>query len=103
MNIKTGQTVYEDIMSLDIDNNPIVSGVTFDAIATLNGVEYTGVTINMSLTDASRGLFLASWSGDVIGDYQIYVKNNNTNVIFISSTVRVRPDSEFDQTIYIGL
>lgn len=103
MNIRTGQTVYQDILSLDIDNNPVTSGVTFDAIAILNGAEYTGATVNMSLIDTSRGLFLASWSSNTIGDYQIYVKNNATNVIFVSDSVNLRPDSEFDNIVYIGL
>ena len=102
MNTKTGQTVYEDIMSLDMNNLP-VSSTTFDAIAILNGVKNSGVTINMSLVDAERGIFSASWSASTIGNYQIYIKNIGTNSIFISNLVNVRPDSEFDQTIYIGL
>jgi len=102
MNIRTGQTVYEDVLSLDADNNP-VSAATFDIATTNNGQLYTGVTVDMSISDASRGLFVASWSADTTGEYQIYIKNNNTNVIFISDTVSVKPDSEFEQNIFIGL
>ena len=102
MNIKTGQTVYEDILSLDADNNP-VSATTFDIVTTNNSQLYTGVTVNMSLSDASRGIFSSSWSTDTTGSYQIYIKNNSTNVIFISDIVNVKPDSEFQQNIYIGL
>lgn len=102
MNVKTGQTIYEDILSLDADNNPL-TGTTFDIVTTNNGAIYTGVTVDISLTDGTRGLYLASWSADTSGDYQIYLKNNLSNVIFISDIVNVLPDSAFDQTIYIGL
>lgn len=102
MTSRTGQTIYEDILSLDADNNS-VSAATFDTIAILNGTEYTGVTVNMSLSDAVRGIFVASWSADTTGDYQIYVKNNTTNVIFVSDIVNILPDSSFEQNIYIGL
>jgi hypothetical protein len=36
MNIGTGTTVYEQIISLDVDNNP-VSGATFDTVMYRNG------------------------------------------------------------------
>lgn len=102
MKAKTGQTIYDDIMSLDADNNPI-SAATFDTVVTNNGVEYSGVTVNISLTDAFRGIFLAAWSADTTGDYQIYLKNSITNVVFISNVVNILPDSEFQQNIFIGL
>lgn len=102
MNIRTGQTTYEQVMSFDVDNNPI-SGATFDAVLYLNNTIYTGSTPSYSLTDASRGIFTFSWSADTYGDYQLYTRNNSTNVIFVSNSVSVRPDSEFDTTVYIGL
>lgn len=102
MAVKTGQTVVEDVMSLDADNNP-VSGATFDIITLKDGFEYTGVTVNMALSDGTRGIFAASWSADTTGDYQLYIKNLYTNVIFITNTVNVLPDSAFDQNIFIGL
>lgn len=102
MKIRTGQTVYEDILSLDADNNP-VSGATFDVLILKNGINYSGVTISMFLSDGTRGIFSASWSSGTIGDFQIYAKNNSTGVVFISNTISVYPDSEFDQNIFIGL
>jgi len=102
MNIRTAQTVYEQVMSFDVDNNP-VPGATFDAVLYLNNTIYTGSTPSYTLTDAPRGVFTFSWSADTFGDYQLYTKNNATNVIFISDSIGVRPDSEFDTTVYIGL
>ena len=102
MKARTGQTIYEDIMSLDMDNNP-VTAATFDIVMTKEDILFTGITTSISLVDDTRGIFSASWSADTTGDYQLYVKNITTNVIFISDTVSVRPDSEFDQSIYIGL
>lgn len=102
MNIRTGQTAYENVLSLDMDNNPI-TGATFDSVLYLNNTIFTGSTPSYTLTDASRGIFTFSWSSDTVGDYQMYVKNNVTDVIFVSNTVNVRPDSEFEQNIFIGL
>jgi hypothetical protein len=102
MKVKTGQTVYEQIISLDEDNNP-VSGATFDIAIYRDGLSETGVTVSMAISDASRGVFSATWSASTIGDYQLYFKNNSTDVIFITDNVSVRPDSEFENNIYIGL
>lgn len=102
MQARTGQTIFENILSVDADNNA-VSAVTFDITTIQNGIEYSGITVTMTLVDAARGIFSSSWSADTIGDYQNYIKNNNTNVIFISDIVNILPDSAFDQTIYIGL
>ena len=102
MNIKTGQTVYEQVISLDVDNNPI-SGATFDSVLYLDNSIYTAGTPSYFLIDDSRAIFTFVWSADTIGSYQMYAKNNSTNVIFVSDSVNVRPDSEFDNVIYIGL
>lgn len=102
MNFRTGETVYEQVMSLDCDNNP-VTGTTFDSALYLNNQPFSGYSQNYSLTDSVRGIFTFSWSSDTIGMYQLYVKNNQTNVIFVSDIVNIRPDSEFDTTIYVGL
>jgi hypothetical protein len=102
MKIKTGQTVYEQILSLDLDNNP-VTGVTFDVAIFKNGIEFSGVSVNISLSDPTRAIYLAEWSASTEGSYQLYAKNNTTDVIFVSDTVLVAPDSEFSPDIYIGL
>ena len=102
MIIRTGQTVYEQVISIDVDNNP-VSATTFDTVLYLNNSTYSGTSPTYSLTDSTRAMFTFSGSADTTGEYQLYAKNNSTNVIFVSDIVSVRPDSEFDNTIYIGL
>ena len=102
MNTGTGQTVYEQIISLDVDNNP-VTGATFDTVMYRDGITYTGLTVSMALSDAPRGVFTASWSASTTGDYQLYAKNNITSVVFIADNVSVIPDSELSTNIYIGI
>lgn len=102
MEAKTGQTINENFMSLDADNNP-VSGATFDIVPIKDSLVFTALTVSITLLEASRGLFFTSWSADTIGNYQLYIKNNDTNVIFITDVVNILPDSSFDQNIYIGL
>jgi hypothetical protein len=102
MIIGTGQTVYEQIISLNEDNNP-VTGVTFDTSMYRDSSLYTGITVSTSLTDASRGIYTAEWSASTTGDYQLYVKNNNTSVVFISDSVIVKTESEISTNVYIGL
>ena len=102
MEIRTGQTIYENIVSVDADNNPI-SATTFDIVTYEDGALFYGILISVNLIDDSRGLFSASWSADTTGEYQMYFKNNSTNVIFMSDSVSVLPDSAFENNIYIGL
>lgn len=102
MIIGTGQTVYEQIVSIDCDNNP-VTGATFDISMYRDGSLYTGATVSMALADASRGVFTAQWSASTTGDYQMYAKNNTTSVVFVSDNVIVKPDSELSTSVYIGI
>jgi hypothetical protein len=102
MNYRTGQTIYEQILSLNADNQP-VSGATFSYTLFKNGVNYTATTVDIDLADASTGVFTATWTFDTTGMYQLYVKNLSTNVVFVSDLYNVRPDTEFQQNIYIGL
>lgn len=100
MNISVGEIVYEQVISLDVDNNPI-TGATFDSVLYYNNSVYTGASPSYSLTDVNRGIFTFSWSGDVFGQYQLYVKNNSTNVIFVSDIVDIGDVQS--TSIYIGL
>jgi len=102
MNIPTGQTVYEQILSLDVDGNP-VTGATFDSIIYKDGSSYIGVTIGMTLTDDARGVYTASWSASTTGEYQLYVKNNDTSVVFVSDNISVKSDNELSTNVYIGI
>lgn len=98
----TGKTIYEQILSVNEDNYP-VTGATFDITMYKDGSSYTGVTIDISLTDDLRGIFTANWSASTVGDYQMYAKNNSTSVIFISDNVIIKSDEELSTNVYIGL
>jgi hypothetical protein len=100
MNVSLGNIVYEQILSLDVDNNPI-TGATFDSVLYLDNTLYSGGSISYVLTDELRGIFTFSWSAETYGAYQLYVKNNITNTIFVSDTINVKPGA--DMNIYIGL
>jgi len=100
--IGTGQTVYEQILSLNQDGLP-VTGATFDIAMYKDGDSHTGVTVNILLTDADRGVFTADWSASTFGNYQLYAKNNITSVVFISNNVIVKSDDELSTNIYVGL
>lgn len=100
MNVGIGDIVYEQILSFDVDNNPI-TGATFDSVLYFNNSPYSGNSPSYSLTDSSRGVFTFSWSGDSYGQYQLYAKNNATNVVFMSNIVELKPT--LDTNIYIGL
>lgn len=100
MNAIIGEMIYEQVMSLDVDNNP-VTGATFDALLYLDNTIYSGGNLFYVLTDDSRGVFTFSWSADTYGAYQLYAKNNSTNVVFLSDVVEVKPGA--DTNIYIGL
>ena len=101
MDYLTGQTIYEQILSVDTDNRPI-SAATFSVQVYNNGVVYTGVTVSISLSDPVNAVFSSSWSASTSGEYQIYYKNNITNVIFISDIIFIGiPDVLLN--IYVGL
>ena len=98
---RTGQTIFDQVLSLDNNNNP-VTAATFTTYTYFNGALYTGVNISVSLADPNTGLFVGSWSASSEGFYQTYYKNSITNVIYMSDIYEVSPDASFDQTIYVG-
>jgi hypothetical protein len=102
VNLGTGRTVYDVIFSLDSNNNP-VTATTFNIDVYRNGMSETGVTVNMSLTDASTGAFTSSWTASTTGDYQLYYKNSATNVVFVTETYNILPDDEIGTNVYVGL
>ena len=106
MTILTGETVYEQILSLNADNNP-VTGATFDIAMYKDGDPFTGITVSVGLTDSTRGVFTAEWSASTLGDYQLYAKNNSTNVIYMADTVTVSDETSSSgsgsTTVYVGL
>ncbi len=99
---RTGETIYEMILSVDSDYQP-VSGATFTTYLFKDGQLYTGATVDVTLIQASTGVFASTWSASTTGNYRVYYKNEDTTVAQFSEIIRVKPDSEFEQTIYVGL
>jgi len=104
MKIKTGYTVYELVVSVDPDNNP-VSATTFTNEVFIDGLPTTGITLSVSFSDSSKAIFVASFSGSTFGSHQFHMKNDLTNVIYVSDSYEVSPDLEVDTspTIFVGL
>jgi len=104
MKIKTGDTVYELVMSADSNNNP-VSGATFNTLFYINGSLTSSIVPSVSLVNASTATFSVTWSASTYGYHQLHMQNNITSVIFVSDIYEVLPDSEVDPspTIYVGL
>jgi len=102
--VDTGQTIYETIVSVDRLNNPVLSpNFSAGTTVTFNGEVSTGTTITFELKDAAYGIFMASWSANTYGTYQITVKNAVTNVIFVSDIYKVEEGLEVSPVIYVGL
>ena len=101
--ILTGDTVFELVESVDADNHPI-TGATFNSAFYFNGNINTGITLNISLADPVRAIFVASFSGATFGYYQFQLVNNITNVIYVSDNYKVSPSDEIiaSPTIYVG-
>jgi len=100
LSIKTGQTVYEEVISIDNRNNVVVP-TTFDFTLFKNGTEYTGVSISSSLVDNFRGVYSFQYTPILIGQYRLYVKNLTTDVIYNSNVVEVTSGSSHI-TVYTG-
>ena len=98
----TGQTIYDMIMSVDNNNNP-VTAATFSIDVFKNGMTATGVTVNISLTDPSIGAYSSAWSANTVGDYQLYYKNDVTDVIFVTDNYKIVDDEDLGTNVYIGL
>ena len=104
MDTRTGQTIYENLLSLDVDGNPL-SAATFDTLFFINGSATTAVTLSINLADPSAGVFSSSFSSSTYGYHQFRALNNINGVVYMSDVYVVRPDNEFPggTVIYVGL
>ena len=104
MDIRTGETIYENFLSLDVDGNPL-SSATFNSLFFINGSATTAVTVSINIADPSTGVFNASFSSLTYGYHQYRILNNITNVVFVSDIYVVKPDSELPGSVrvYVGL
>lgn len=102
MQYATGNTIYVNFVSVSgTTNTPLTAGTTFDETLFLNGSPYTGVTTTISLADAATGMYAASFTPTEVGNYQLYVKNDLSNVIFVTELIKVGATD--GTTIYVGI
>lgn len=104
IDLYTGKTVYEIIQSFDTDNNP-VTGVTFDLNFYIDGQLSTAVTPTITLTNETAATYSVSWSSDTYGYHQFYLKNQTTNITYISELYNVYSGitAVSQPIIYVGL
>ncbi len=102
MQYSTGNTIYIHFVSVSgSTNTPLTASTTFDEVLYRNGTICTGITTTVSLVDASSGVYSASFTPNEIGNYQLYIKNNLNNVIFVTELIKVT--NVDGTTIYVGL
>ncbi len=102
MQYSTGNTVYVNFVSVSgATNSPITASTTFNDTLFKDGAIYTGVTTTISLADASSGMYTASFVPTELGNYQLYIKNDVTSVIFVTELIKVINTE--GTTIYVGL
>lgn len=99
MNFQTGQTINDVFVSVNSNNVPVVPG-TFSTNILKDGAIYTGVSLTTSLVEASTGLYQYSFVPIINGNYQVYINNSTTNVIYVSDVFVV---SDASTVIYVGL
>ena len=99
---RTGQTIYMQVISSDEYSQP-VSAATFNTKLFKNSAEDLTTTISSGLTNSETAIFTFSFTPVTTGMYQLYCKNNLTNVLFISDIFHVVSDDYLvDTEIYIG-
>jgi len=100
MKIRTGQTVYENII---FDNNI----TSFTAILIKDGTVMTGVTIhrNSIISASTSTLHSFSWSASTFGDYQLYLDKSpmGSTVPYLSDHYSVVSDDEAMCAMYVGI
>ena len=96
----TGQTIFENIISCDLLNNP-VPAATFDIQLYKDDTLVSDIDITGELTDNQRAIFTFSFSAATLGSYQLYAKNNITSVIYLSEIYDVVEDEKLN--IFVGL
>lgn len=104
MDIRTGETIFENIISVDVDGNPL-SAATFNTSFYINGSATTAVSLFINITEPLTGIFTASFSSSTYGYHQYRAQNNLTGVIFMSDIYVVKPDNELagGAIVYVGL
>lgn len=99
--VSLGQTVNEIVQSFDGNNNP-VTGVTFSLDFYIDGAITNLITPTIQLANPSAATYTVSWSSSTVGYHQFYLKNQTTNVLYVSELYKVVTDAD-QPIIYVGL
>jgi hypothetical protein len=104
MDIRTGETIFDNIISLDINGNPL-SAATFNTIFFINGIVTTNVVLSINLSCPATATFNASFSSSTYGYHQYRVVNNLNGVVYMSEVYVVKPDNELagGAIVYVGI
>ena len=99
----TGSTIFEQVVSTD-QTNAAVPGATFDTVLFKDGAA-NATPVTIALYDALRGIFNVSFVPTSYGQYQLYMKNNVTDVIFLSDIYDVSTGltSTANIDVFVGL
>jgi hypothetical protein len=96
----TGVTIYDNFISVDVYNNPVVPA-NFENEIIKDGILYNATTININLIDSDNGIYNYNFTPNEFGSYQVYIKNLDANLIYVSDIFNVKIE---DQTaVYVGL
>jgi hypothetical protein len=99
--VNTGQIVNEIVQSFDGNNNP-VTGVTFSLDFYIDGTISNSVVPTIQLANASAATYSVSWSSSTVGFHQFYLRNQTTNVLYVSELYKVVTEAD-QPIIYVGL
>lgn len=84
-------------------NNVAVSATTFDTVLYLDGAESL-TSVSVSLYDVQRAVFSVSFVPETYGQYQLYMRNNETDTVYISNVFDVSTGGTSSaMDIYVGL
>lgn len=96
----TGVTIYDNIISVDVYNNPVVPA-NFESEVIKDGIIYTSTTININLIDSDNGIYGYNFIPSEFGNYQVYIKNLDANIIYVSDVFNVKIEDQ--SAVYVGL
>lgn len=102
MDVITGQTIYENVLSVDVDGNP-VSAATFSTTFFLNGSVTTDVTLTLGSISPTTGVFSASFVPVQYGFHQFRIRNATTGTIYMSDIYVAKPADEIGLSVYVGI
>jgi hypothetical protein len=83
----TGVTIYEVILSVDRDNNP-VTGATFQKMVYVNG-QPSSIPLSLTSINPQTGAYVAYFSASELTIYQFTIKNITTDVLYVSKVFRL--------------